>query len=151
MRWTLAVHATNASTGGRRSRGVLIPRCWYQILEKLTLLRDDGDKKPVSGETTKETVKTIRVRECRMIPARPWWYLLVWFYFFPREAAGALVHPAFPTPSSGEGTMDNSGVTRRGGEIVRLHSSSHSGAMRSTELWCAIAHRRIHFTKRFAA
>ena len=39
---------------------------------------------------------------------------LVWFLFFPREAAGALVHPAFPTPSLGEGTMDNSGVTRRG-------------------------------------
>jgi hypothetical protein len=25
--------------------------------------------KPVSGESTKETVKTIRVRECRVIPA----------------------------------------------------------------------------------
>ncbi|MGC1529109.1 MAG: hypothetical protein WA832_00275, partial [Bradyrhizobium sp.] len=36
------------------------------------------------------------------------------FYFSPREAAGALKHPAFPTPSLGEGTMDDPGVTRRG-------------------------------------
>src|SRR4051794_16339545 len=25
--------------------------------------------------------------------------MLVWFYFFPREAAGASRHPAFPAPS----------------------------------------------------
>jgi len=31
---------------------------------------DDGDKKArFTGESTKETVKTIRVRECRVIPA----------------------------------------------------------------------------------
>jgi hypothetical protein len=28
--------------------------------------------KPIAGEITKETVKTIRVRECRTAPARPW-------------------------------------------------------------------------------
>jgi hypothetical protein len=27
---------------------------------------------PVTRESTKETVKTIRVRECRVIPVRPW-------------------------------------------------------------------------------
>jgi hypothetical protein len=27
---------------------------------------------PVTGESTKETVKTTRVRECRVIPVRPW-------------------------------------------------------------------------------
>jgi hypothetical protein len=31
---------------GRRSHVVLTPRRWRQILEKLTLLGDDGDKKP---------------------------------------------------------------------------------------------------------
>src|ERR1700739_3950192 len=30
---------------GRRSRVVLMPRRWHQVLKKLTLLRDDGDKK----------------------------------------------------------------------------------------------------------
>ena len=29
-------------------------------------------KSPVTGESAKETVKTIRVRECRVIPVRPW-------------------------------------------------------------------------------
>jgi hypothetical protein len=29
-------------------------------------------KSPITGESTKQTVKTIRVRECRVIPARPW-------------------------------------------------------------------------------
>ena len=32
--------------GGRRSRVVLAPRRWREVLEKLTLLRDDGDKEP---------------------------------------------------------------------------------------------------------
>ena len=43
------------------------------------------------------------------------------FLFFPREAAGALKHPAFPTPSLGEGTMDNSGRSCRGNaDVCRL-------------------------------
>jgi hypothetical protein len=37
---------------GRRSRGVLIPRRWYQVLKKLTLLKGDGGKKArFTGET----------------------------------------------------------------------------------------------------
>jgi hypothetical protein len=31
-----------------------------------------GQTSPVPGESSKETVKTIRVRECRVIPVRPW-------------------------------------------------------------------------------
>ena len=31
-----------------------------------------GQKSPVPGESAEETVKTIRMRECRVIPARPW-------------------------------------------------------------------------------
>jgi hypothetical protein len=50
-RWSEdAVDATGAkderACRGRRSRGVLIPRRWYQALKKLTLLRGDGDNKP---------------------------------------------------------------------------------------------------------
>jgi len=33
---------------------------------------DGGKKELVTGESAKETVKTIRVRECRVIPVRPW-------------------------------------------------------------------------------
>ena len=52
--------ADESAFRGRRSRGVLIPRRWYQALKKLTLLRGDGGKKArLTGETAKETVKTI--------------------------------------------------------------------------------------------
>jgi hypothetical protein len=34
--------------------------------------RDGGNKARLTEEITKEAVKTIRVRECRVIPARPW-------------------------------------------------------------------------------
>jgi len=37
---------TNAPARGRRSRVVLTPRRWRQVLERLTFLRDDGDNKP---------------------------------------------------------------------------------------------------------
>ena len=50
--------ATDESTGcGRRSRVVLTPRRWRQVLEK-TLLATVA-KKPIAGEITKEAVKTI--------------------------------------------------------------------------------------------
>jgi hypothetical protein len=29
-------------------------------------------KSPITRESPKETVKTIRVRECRVMPAQPW-------------------------------------------------------------------------------
>jgi hypothetical protein len=35
--------------------------------------RGDGDKKElVAGKSAQQAVKTIRVRECRVIPVRPW-------------------------------------------------------------------------------
>ncbi len=33
---------------------------------------DGGYQAWYAGESTKEAVKTIRVRECRVIPVRPW-------------------------------------------------------------------------------
>ena len=36
---------------------VLTPRSWRQVVLKFQ--RGDGDNKPVTGESTKETVKTI--------------------------------------------------------------------------------------------
>jgi hypothetical protein len=57
----------------------------------------DGDKKArFTGESAKETVKTIRVRECRVIPAEPVATMLVCFFIFAREAAGANRAPGIP-------------------------------------------------------
>jgi hypothetical protein len=36
------------------------------------LAGDGGNPAMVTGESTKETVKTIRVRECRVIPVDSW-------------------------------------------------------------------------------
>ena len=70
MRWTRAVLQTS-STGadgevvwsrhpdaGVKSAGVSRGGRWQTS--------------PVTGESTKETVKTIRVRECRVIPVNLW-------------------------------------------------------------------------------
>ena len=46
LRWTL-LFSGRLNEGVRRSRVVLAPRCWRQVLGKLTLLRDDGGKQPV--------------------------------------------------------------------------------------------------------
>jgi hypothetical protein len=45
MRWTLLRRQDERRGSGRRSRVVLTSRRWRQVLEKLALLRDDGDKK----------------------------------------------------------------------------------------------------------
>jgi hypothetical protein len=43
---------TSGEAGVRRSRVVLTPRCWRQVFARLTLLANDGVKKPVTGEST---------------------------------------------------------------------------------------------------
>jgi hypothetical protein len=53
---------------GRRNRVVLTPRCWRQVLKKLTLLRDDGDKKARSPRRARrKPLKPLR-GECRVNP-----------------------------------------------------------------------------------
>jgi len=74
---------------GRRSRVVLTPRRWRQVCGRrwkaLAVLSrracDGGKKARLTEESTKETVKTIRVRECRVIPVRPWWTYSCGFVF----------------------------------------------------------------------
>jgi hypothetical protein len=79
-------------------------------------------KSPIAGESTKETVKTIRVRECRVIPVVLAVTTLVRFLFSPREAAGADRHPAFPTPSvSGRMLWAYPGRDSRRGMRRRAH------------------------------
>ena len=56
-----AVGARDECTAsGRRSRVVLMPRRWYQLAAMLTHCAGDGDKKPITRESTKQAVKTIR-------------------------------------------------------------------------------------------
>src|ERR1700722_20577938 len=59
---------------------------------------------------------------------------LVWFLFFPREAAGAMGTRHSPRPLWGEGYMDNSGLTRRGDADVCPGLSSRR----------AVPHPRCH-------
>jgi len=87
---------TNAPASGQRSRVVLTPRRWRQVCGAIRVRR--WQESPVTGESTKETVKTIRVRECRVIPALPVVTTLVWFLFFPREATGAAGTRHSPRP-----------------------------------------------------
>ena len=61
------------------------------------------------------------------------------FYFSPREAAGALKHPAFPTPSLGEGYVDNSGVTRRGDVRVCLNVIARSDSDEAIQSFFPVA------------
>jgi hypothetical protein len=70
MRWTRMALLTRAPVRGRRSRVVLTPRRWRQV--DGVIRRRRWQTSPVTGESTKETVKTTRVRECRVIPVRPW-------------------------------------------------------------------------------
>jgi hypothetical protein len=97
-RWTRdAVDACHAQDermeGGRRSRSVLIPRRWYQVGDNaLALRRRRRQESPVSGETTKETVKPSR-RECRTRFGDLWWTYSYAFFICMRgcgcgEASG---------------------------------------------------------------
>src|SRR5580698_4258241 len=96
MRWTLW-REDERVRGGRRNRVVLTPRRWRQVLKKLTLLGDDGDKKARSpGRARRKPLKPLR-GECRVI-RRPAVTNSRVFYI-TREAAGALTRPAFPAPS----------------------------------------------------
>jgi hypothetical protein len=58
---------------------------------------------PITRETTKETVKTIRAGNAASFGS-PVVTTFVWF-FYPRETAGASERPAFPAPSDFRGTL----------------------------------------------
>src|ERR1700730_6216088 len=57
MRWTRAGAKDEGAFCGRRSRVVLTPRRWCQVGGGNSAC--DGVNKPITGESTKETVKTI--------------------------------------------------------------------------------------------
>jgi hypothetical protein len=56
MRWTWSLRQTSASVRGRRSRVVLTPRCWRQVLEKQASWASFSGmkvaRKPIAWEST---------------------------------------------------------------------------------------------------
>jgi hypothetical protein len=66
MRWTQGCARTNAQTCGRRSRVVLTPRRWRQVVTMLTHRTGDGGKKARSpGRARSSQLKPLR-REGRL-------------------------------------------------------------------------------------
>jgi len=96
MRWTRAALETRAPACGRRSRVVLTPRRRRQVCEKTRRRR--RQESPISGESTKETVKTTRVRECRVFPGATVVTTLVCYLHTAHEAAGATGTRHSPRP-----------------------------------------------------
>jgi len=120
----------NADDGAacvRRSRVVLASvagvkgrRAGVQIRTPETL-KPDGDKNEfVTGESTKETVKTIArgMPGCSGVTVVT---TLVCFYLFCTRGCGRIARPAFPAPSFSKG-RDVDGKTRAKtrGEIAKL-------------------------------
>src|SRR5450631_3500754 len=117
MRWTQAALLTRALLCGRRSRVVLTPRRWRQVLEKQAsckLLGDDGGKQARSpGRARNKLLKPSRAG----MPGDPGATVvttLVCFLHFAHEAAGAMGTRHSPRPLLGGSFMHNSGVSRRG-------------------------------------
>src|SRR5271156_1048499 len=86
---------------GRQSRVVLAPRRWREALEKLTLLRGDGDKKPdrrrERGISRKALVQGMPDRFGGPVVTNS-----CAFYLCAR-GCGRAKRPAFPAPSAVEG------------------------------------------------
>jgi hypothetical protein len=119
-----ACQRTNDIACGRRSRVVLTPRRWRQVLEKQAscrLLGDDGGKKARSpGRARNKPLKPSRAG----MPGDPGATVVTnacAFYHCAR-GCGCIGHPAFPTPSLGEGVTHNSGAMRSGNAETCLRS-----------------------------
>jgi hypothetical protein len=115
MRWTQAALLTRALTCGRRSRVVLTPRRRRQVCEKTRRRR--RQESPISGESTKETVKTIACGNAGCSGATVV-TTLVCYQHTAHEAAGAPGTRHSPRPRfSGESFMHDPGALRRGNAI----------------------------------
>ncbi len=97
MRWTQAALLTRARACGRRSRVVLTPRRWRQVLEKQASWGRWWQTSPVTKESAKETVKTI-AQGRPGVPVDLWRRTRVLSTLCTR-GCGCSGHPAFPAPS----------------------------------------------------
>ncbi len=127
---------TKALSCGRRSRVVLTPRRWRQVLEKQAsckLLGGDGGKqarspgrarnkllKPLRAGMPGDPGATVVTNACVLLPYT--------------RGCGCNGHPAFPTPSLGGSFMHNSGASRRGKAEVCLAVIASAAKRRSNPL-----------------
>ena len=113
MRWTRRCPTTNGTECVRRSRVVLTPRRWCQVLRS-KLLRDDGGKKAGHRGEHEGNRKTIAQGKPGCLR---WTCMLVCAPFCAHctRDRGCSAHPAFPAPSVFEGAKDTqtSGAARR--------------------------------------
>ena len=87
MRWTHRCCRRTASTRTAKSCGPGAPTLALSFVDDDP--RNDGQKSPVTGESTKETVKTV-ARGRPVDPSEPVVSTLVCSTYFAREAAGAV-------------------------------------------------------------
>jgi hypothetical protein len=132
---------------GRRSRVVLTPRCWRQVLKKLALLGGDGGNK--AGHRGEHVIsrKPLR-REGRMLPLNLYARVRFFKCIFAHETAGAARTRSSLRPLYfGRNDLQNSGAACR--EKARLclePSTSLRGALAtkqsSSPMWpldCVVA------------
>src|SRR5712664_1593566 len=74
-------------------------------------------KSPVTGESTKETVKTIACGNAGRFRCTRC-YSCAFYQYKCTRGRGCNGHPAFPTPSLGGRLINASGALRREGEVV---------------------------------
>ena len=110
--------------GVRRSRVVLMPRCWRQVLEKQTFSGATVTTSPAHRGEHEVSCKAIAqgMPECSPLTC-----MLVCAFFaqFGTRDRGCSAHPAFPAPSQEGGTnLQNSGRACRGDACYRRHLCS---------------------------
>ena len=127
-----------------------MPRRWHQVGGSDSA-GDSGKRARSLGRARRKPLKPLRAGMPGDSRCTRGDYL-VRFLHFAREAAGATGTRHSPRPHLGGRLTHNSGGSRRENMDVCLHVIAseakqsrhhHSGAMRSIELRCAIAHRRI--------
>jgi hypothetical protein len=88
---------------GRRSRVVLTPRRWRQVLEKQASQGRRWQESPVTEESAKETVKTIACGNAGCSGATV--VTNACAFYHTTRGCGCNGHPAFPTPSVFRGVI----------------------------------------------
>jgi hypothetical protein len=141
---------------GRRSRGVLIPRRWYQACGDRRRRRRQQAR--LSGETTKETVKTIRAGNAGMFRRTCGDLLVCFFHLHARLRVRLSTRHSLRPLFSGRTILQNPDVSRRG-KVAVCHDviamttggagrgksalSSHRYPLPLTaRLWCDAQKRR---------
>ncbi len=104
--------------GGRRSRVVLTPRRWRQVLRDAIPARRRWQESPVTEESAKETVKTI----ARGMPGVSGVTVVTCLraFQFCTQGCGRIGRPAFPAPSILGGETESKTRAKICGEIAKL-------------------------------